>query len=102
VQFKLFYRGIMTKTPNIFDELIDRMGGCPDYERDSTEDDVYETYSILADREWMVGVRFALSQCFTSDSDRKILGRLSDVEYTSMDRYGKVKEIIKELFGENV
>ena len=86
--------------PNIFSELIDRMGGCPDYERDSTEDDVYETHNILADREWMVGVRFALSQCFTSNSDWKILGKLSDIEYSSMDRREKVKEIIKELFGE--
>jgi hypothetical protein len=88
------------KKNNIYDDLIDQMGGCPDFDRTSTPDDVYATHKILSDREWMCGVYFALSHCFTDLKNIKTLDKLSDIEYSSENRREKVLKIIKELFEE--
>lgn len=89
----------MTKF-NIYDDLIDQMGGCPDYDKVSTANDVYITYKILSDREWMCGVYFALFHCFTDLKSIKILDKLSDIEYSSEDRREKVLAVINDLFEE--
>jgi hypothetical protein len=61
---------------------------------------VFESVRWLEDREWMCGVRFALSQCFTDNKSRMILGQLDDIDFSSLDRRKPVSKIIEELFNQ--
>jgi len=52
----------------------------------------------LKDREWLCGVHFALSQCFTDSRSIRILNELDDIDPSSPLRKEQVAKIIEELF----
>jgi hypothetical protein len=63
-------------------------------------DSVFESNRWLNNREWMCGVRFALSQCFTDNKSRIILRQLDDIDFSSLDRRKPVIKVIEELFNQ--
>lgn len=91
----------MSRTFNVFEGLIERMGGIPDSEKECTPEDVYKTHRLMEDLAWRRAVYFVLRECFTSVSDVSILSsKLAQVDFSSYERKEKIREIIKELHGE--
>lgn len=61
-------------------------------------DSVFRSIRRLEDREWLCGVYFALSQCFTDNRSLRILGELKNyVNPSSVLRKKQVREIIERL-----